>query len=256
MFLKVENLTKRFGGLVAVDNFSMEITRRQITGLIGPNGAGKTTVLNMLSGLYRPDGGSIVFEDREISGKRPFEIARMGIGRTFQNIRLFNELNVLENVKIAHGWRSRDNLLLTMVGGTRVSRAEEEITRKAEECLERLDLLRLKNEYPGNLPYGTQRRVEIARALGSDPKLLLLDEPAAGLNPNEVQELMATLRKLVEDLDISIVLIEHRMEIVLNLCEWIFVLDFGKKIAEGTPKQIRENPAVIAAYLGEESRDA
>ncbi len=250
--LRAEGIAKRFGGVVAVSDFDMSVGEKQIVGIIGPNGAGKTTVLNLISGLYKVDAGTITFGDTAITGLAPWQIGRLGIARTFQNIRLFEGLKVLDNVKAARSWKGGYGFLRALFQDTGVRRSERAIAAAAAEALETVGIGHLADELAGNLSYGQQRRVELARALASEPRLLLLDEPAAGLNPQEVQDLIALIARLRQDLGLSIVIIEHRMEVIMELCDCIYVQDFGRLIAQGTPAEIRQNPVVIKAYLGEE----
>lgn len=250
--LKADKLTIKFGGLTAVADFSISIKEHELVGLIGPNGAGKTTVFNMLTGVYAPSSGSINFNGSKIEGIKPYEITRKKIARTFQNIRLFKNLTVLENVKISFNYNVKYNVFHSMLRLPKFFREEAEIEEKAIELLKIFKLEAKKDELADNLPYGEQRRLEIARALAAEPKLLLLDEPVAGMNPQETQELMELVKWLKEKYSIAILLIEHDMKFVMGLCEKIVVLDYGKIIAEGTPVEIKNNPKVIAAYLGGE----
>jgi len=250
--LEVKNLSKRFGGVVAVSDFSFALGESELVGIIGPNGAGKTTVLNLVSGLYRADSGQILFAGSDITSLQPWRIARLGVSRTFQNIRLFEGLTVLENVKVPRGWHSRYGFLRALGRDPWVGREEREIQAQAQKALDLVGLAGYSDALASSLPYGLQRRVELARALASSPRLLLLDEPAAGLNPQEVRELIELIGVIRRELGLAIILIEHRMEVIMELCDWIYVLDFGRLIAQGTPSQVREDPVVIKAYLGEE----
>ncbi|MCD2345127.1 ABC transporter ATP-binding protein [Clostridium guangxiense] len=254
--LNASNLTMKFEGLVAVDDFSLNIGDNDLIGLIGPNGAGKTTIFNMLTGVRTPTSGTIEFNGEDITNIKPYEITKKKIARTFQNIRLFNEITVLDNVKISFNYQIKYNLLHSILRLPSFFKEEKEIEKKALELLYIFKLDGKKYEKAKNLPYGEQRKLEIARALAANPKLLLLDEPAAGMNPQETRELTELIKWIRERFKISILLIEHDMKLVMNLCERIVVLDYGKKIAEGTPTEIKSNPQVITAYLGEEDMDA
>lgn len=250
--LRVEDLSISFGGLRAVSGFNLELKPGELVGLIGPNGAGKTTVFNILTGFYQPQEGRVIFDGTDITGLSCYKINRLGISRTFQNIRLFNELTVLENVKVAYQYAGRYSWYDAIFRTGVYHRREKEIT---DWALSRLDIFNLAgkaNEIAKNLPYGEQRRLEIARALAGRPKLLLLDEPAAGMNPQETAELLELIRWLRQEFSLTILLIEHDMSLVMKLCERILVLDYGMTIAEGSPEEIRNNPRVIEAYLGEE----
>ncbi|NLW08701.1 MAG: ABC transporter ATP-binding protein [Firmicutes bacterium] len=250
--LKVEDISISFGGLRAVSGFNLELKPGELVGLIGPNGAGKTTVFNILTGFYQPQEGRVIFDGKDITGLGCHKINRLGIGRTFQNIRLFNELTVLDNVKIAYQYAGRYSWRHTIFRTGSYRRSEKEI---ADWALSRLEIFNLDGkagEIAKNLPYGEQRRLEIARALAGRPKLLLLDEPAAGMNPQETMELLELIKWLRKEFSLTIFLIEHDMSLVMKLCERILVLDYGMTIAEGSPEEIRNNPRVIEAYLGEE----
>lgn len=250
--LKVDNVSMVFGGLRAVSNLSMHIDEGELIGLIGPNGAGKTTAFNMITGVYTPTEGKVYFNGQQSSGKKSYQVTQMGMARTFQNIRLFSELSVIDNVKIAYNMHVTYNLADAIVRDGKYLSEEEYITQKALDLLKIFHLEEEAHEVAKNLPYGKQRRLEIARALATEPKLLLLDEPAAGMNPQETKELMEMIRWIRKEFNLSILLIEHDMGLVMGVCERIYVLEYGMKIAEGTPDEIKQNARVIEAYLGEE----
>ena len=249
--LEVKNLSIAFGGLKAVDDFHMTIEKGQLYGLIGPNGAGKTTVFNLLTGVYKPDTGSILLNEENITGKKTIDINRAGIARTFQNIRLFKDMSVLDNVKVG---LHNHHVYSTVAGFLRLPGyylVEKEVNERAMELLKVFDLDKEAEYKASNLPYGKQRKLEIARALATDPKLLLLDEPAAGMNPNETSELMETIRFVRDNFDMTILLIEHDMKLVSGICEKLTVLNFGQVLTEGDTADVLNDPQVITAYLGE-----
>lgn len=254
--LEATNLTKKYKGLTAVDSYSIKINKGEIRGLIGPNGAGKTTTFNLLTSMVKITEGNIAFKGIDITNKRPDEIAKLGISRTFQNIRLFKELTVLENVMVAAQMEKKYDFFSAMLSLPKFIRGETEIRKKADNYLDKVGLLDFKESKAKNLSYGDQRKLEIARALAVQPELLLLDEPAAGMNPNETKELSKLVKNIRDEFNLSIFLIEHDIRFVMELCDKIQVLNYGKLIAEGTPDEIRENPEVIAAYLGRSTKDA
>ncbi|EGG89584.1 hypothetical protein HMPREF0491_00714 [Lachnospiraceae oral taxon 107 str. F0167] len=249
--LECKNLGIQFGGLKAVDNFNLNIEKGMLYGLIGPNGAGKTTVFNLLTGVYKPSGGTIRLNGNLINGKTPTQINNLGIARTFQNIRLFSNMSVLDNVKVALHEKVKYPLITSMTHMFGFSKKEKEMDDLAMEILEVFSLGEKRDILSGNLPYGDQRKLEIARALATSPSLLLLDEPAAGMNPNETEELMDTIRKIRDMYDMTILLIEHDMKLVAGICEKLTVLNFGTELASGIPSEVLNNPEVITAYLGE-----
>lgn len=251
--LEVRGMTQQFGGLRAVSDFNVTISPGELTGLIGPNGAGKTTVFNLVSGFYQPTEGQIFVNGHPTAGLKPHKVTSLGVARTFQNIRLWNDMTVLDNIRVAQHYQLGYGFFQSVIRNKRYKQREAEIAKEAEELLEIFDLKRFATELPKNLPYGTQRKLEIARALSSHPKLLLLDEPAAGLNSSDVKDLIRLVRWIYETFDVSIWMIEHHMDVVMELCSQIKVIDFGETIAEGTPDEIRNHPAVISAYLGDDN---
>lgn len=250
--LDLDNVSIVFGGLRAVSNLSMHIDEHELIGLIGPNGAGKTTAFNLITGVYVPTEGDITFNGARINGKKSYQVTQLGMARTFQNIRLFSELPVIDNVKIAYHMHIGYNLPEAIFRTRKYVQEENEVTKKAMELLTIFHLEDHAYDLAKNLPYGAQRRLEIARALATEPKLLLLDEPAAGMNPQETKELMEMIRWLRDHFHLSILLIEHDMGLVMGVCQRIYVLEYGLCIASGTPDEIRRNKRVIEAYLGEE----
>ena len=249
--LDIQSVTQIFGGLCALSDFNLRFEGGELNGLIGPNGAGKTTVFNLVSGFYKPSQGNILFKGRDTRRLKPHKITALGVARTFQNIRLWHDMTVLDNIRLARHQTLGYNLVDALARTRRYQRAEADIERSAHEILEALKLDRHAQERPRNLPYGLQRRVEIARALAGKPSLLLLDEPAAGLNSTDIEGLIELIRWIHKEFKLTIWMIEHQMDVVMSLCTWIKVIDFGATIAEGTPEQIQNNPDVIKAYLGD-----
>lgn len=249
--LKAENISVEFGGLVAVENFNIEMGEMELVGLIGPNGAGKTTVFNLLTGVYKPTAGKIYVNEKDVTGKKPEQIVAEGVTRTFQNIRLFKKMTVLENVKVACNHHMKYSVLSGVLRSKTYWEEEKEAEELAMSILEVFGMTHLAENIAENLPYGQQRKLEIARAMATNPSVLLLDEPAAGMNPTETAELMDTIALMRDKFRISILLIEHDMSLVMGICERIIVLNYGHMLAEGTPAEVTSNPQVVAAYLGE-----
>jgi len=248
--LEMTRISQEFGGLRAVDTVSLSVLTGEIMGIIGPNGAGKTTLFNIITGIYTPTEGQLLFRERRIDGLAPYDIARLGIGRTFQNIRLFGKLSVLDNVRVGRFGVTHSGFWSSLLRLPAGRREEKETELRAIELLQLVDLADKRHEYAENLAYGEQRRLEIARALALDPSLLLLDEPGAGMNAGEKEELMAFIRSIRNQLNLTVILVEHDMNLVMNICERIAVLDYGRKIAEGTPAQVKNNEQVVQSYLG------
>jgi branched-chain amino acid transport system ATP-binding protein len=253
--LRLDGVSKVFGGLHAVRSVSFDVPKGAIFGLIGPNGAGKTTIFNVITGVYRPDAGRVLFNEADISGRRPAEVAELGIARTFQNIRLFRSMTVIENVMVAGHHLHKAGVTSAIFRSARYLEDERALSERAHELLDVLGLAPQRGDVAGGLPYGSQRRLEIARALMLGPKLLLLDEPAAGMNSSEARELERQIRKLRDQFELTVVLVEHNMSVVMSVCESIHVVDHGETVTEGPPAKIQTHPRVLAAYLGQEYED-
>ena len=251
--LEIRGMTQQFGGLRAVSDFNVKLMPGELSGLLGPNGAGKTTVFNLVSGFYQPTVGEIIINGQPTAGLKPHKVTALGVARTFQNIRLWNDMTVLDNIRVAQHYWLGYGFFSSVFRSKHYRQREAQISEEANELLEVFDLQRFANEFPKNLPYGTQRKLEIARALSTHPKLLLLDEPAAGLNSADAKDLIRLVRWIHEKFDVTIWMIEHHMDVMMELATQIKVIDFGETIAEGNPDEIRNHPAVITAYLGDDN---
>ncbi|SET46749.1 amino acid/amide ABC transporter ATP-binding protein 1, HAAT family (TC 3.A.1.4.-) [Natronincola peptidivorans] len=250
--LELKNVTKQFGGLTAVGDMNFQVKKDSISGLIGPNGAGKTTIFNLITGIYNVTEGDIIFENNKIQNMEPYKIADMGITRTFQNIRLFKKLTTYENILTACHYNTDYSVLDAVIRNKKFKSGEKKLVQQVQALLEIMELTDRKDVVAANLPYGLQRRLEIARALALQPKLLLLDEPAAGMNPDETIKLMRLIQQIRDEFNLTLLVIEHHMDLIMGICDKVVVLNFGKKLAEGTTQEIQTNPKVIEAYLGEE----